>query len=229
MESAPADLSVISYVCEVRGRIVNVTPLRIGGGRANPLNALSDNPVLTIGDKPYIPGSTLKGSLRSIAESYALSIGETVIYPYDKVEKEEEYDKCLTCQIFGSQHSASRVLVRDAYVVGDYRIGLRTSVSIDRDTGSQSYKKLFTLDFVEPGAAFDFTVKIYNINLFHPNSEWEKKASDVLGYALTQFKEGVSLGSRKSVGFGEVRLEGAKETLKKLEGGKLTVKEERAL
>ncbi|WP_449462213.1 RAMP superfamily CRISPR-associated protein [Tardisphaera miroshnichenkoae] len=228
MENGPADLSVISYICEVRGKIVNITPLRIGGGTADPLNALSDNPILTIGGKPYIPGSTLKGVLRSIAESYALSVGETVIYPYDDVQ-EEEYDKCLTCQIFGSQSSASRVFVRDAYVIGNYSLGLRTSVSIDSDTGSQSHGRLFTLDFVEPGAVFDFMAKIYNINLFHPNSEWEKKASDVLGYALTQFKEGVSLGSRKSVGFGEVRLEGAKETLKKLEGGKLIVKEERAL
>ncbi len=229
MESGPLDFSTIACICEVRGTLRNLTPLRIGGGRPDPLNVISDNPILTIDGEPYIPGSSLKGLLRSIAESYALSIGERVIYPYDEVQQEQDYDNCLTCQIFGSQRSSSRVFVRDARVSGSYKIGFRTGVSIDRDTGSQSHGKLFTLDFVEPGAAFDFFMKIYNINIFHPSSEWEKKASGVLGYALAQLKEGVSIGSRKSVGFGEVRLEGAKVTLKQLEGGRLKVKEERPL
>ncbi|MEM1978329.1 MAG: CRISPR-associated RAMP protein Csx7 [Candidatus Caldarchaeum sp.] len=57
------------------GKLVNLTPLRIGAGREPPLGALVDLAVLriNIGGKnlPYIPGSSLKGVFRSHAEAIA--------------------------------------------------------------------------------------------------------------------------------------------------------------
>ncbi|MEM3032340.1 MAG: RAMP superfamily CRISPR-associated protein, partial [Nitrososphaerota archaeon] len=58
--------------------IINDEALRIGVGRAAPLKAV-DLPVVTIrlpkGNMPYIPGSSLKGVIRSTCEFIAKSSG----------------------------------------------------------------------------------------------------------------------------------------------------------
>ncbi|GIU71804.1 MAG: hypothetical protein KatS3mg003_1283 [Candidatus Nitrosocaldaceae archaeon] len=50
--------------------LVNETPLSIGSGH-DPSGIL-DNPVVRMDNKPYIPGSSLKGVFRSTVESIVL-------------------------------------------------------------------------------------------------------------------------------------------------------------
>src|SRR5215469_5675402 len=55
------------------GKLVMLTALHIGGGRVT--LSSSDSPVvLTPDQKPFIPGSSFKGALRSIVEKIAPSL-----------------------------------------------------------------------------------------------------------------------------------------------------------
>lgn len=67
------DLDKINSIIKIEGVLTNETPLRIGSGKAQLFTATTDNPILTIEDKPVIPGSSLKGALRSLAEAYMKS------------------------------------------------------------------------------------------------------------------------------------------------------------
>ena len=115
---------------EVRG------PLLIKSGVAT-LEGASMSPVLSYkyGDppRPYIPGTSLKGVLRSHVERIARSLQAEpipVCLPYekegpeqscglrfnDKVPKPEVYRRsCLACKLFGSLQFRGRTLFNDAY------------------------------------------------------------------------------------------------------------------
>lgn len=73
---------VLLRYAEIRGYLVNETPLRIGAGREPPLGSTVDLAVLRIpiGGKsvPYIPGSSLKGVFRSMAIQLARAKGLNV-------------------------------------------------------------------------------------------------------------------------------------------------------
>ncbi len=66
-----------SYRLEVRGDLEVVTPLHIGSGER--LDIITDAPVLRTGNLhdgvPFIPGSSLRGILRSRLESEQSQIG----------------------------------------------------------------------------------------------------------------------------------------------------------
>ncbi len=106
----------------VRGDILAQTGLHIGGG-AGPLSIGGvDNPVVRdpITNRPYIPGSSLRGKMRSLAErSNGLpqnqSIGKDV--RIHVCGTAEEYRGCDVCHIFGvparSWCSQTRLIVRD--------------------------------------------------------------------------------------------------------------------
>jgi len=76
------DLDCISVITEVEGVLINKTPLYIGKGRGS-LGEI-DNPVIKreYTRKPYIPGSSLKGALRSFAERLARASNYEVCDPF---------------------------------------------------------------------------------------------------------------------------------------------------
>ncbi|ARM74575.1 CRISPR-associated RAMP protein Csx7 [Acidianus manzaensis] len=221
------DLDRIVSTTRIEGILRNETPLRIGSGRAQVFTSLTDNPVLTLGDKPVIPGSTLKGVLRSLAEAYMRSQetnkgenneGENnVIYKvYDLKEREEPSCKevnnkriyCIPCILFGFHDISSRVFLFDAVIEGNYSISMRTMVTINRVFGGQHAGHLYTLDFVDPGASFKFNMIINNLDIINgEKEEWKNKAVEVMRYLLkTLVNDGVFVGGRKSVGYGLVKL-----------------------
>jgi len=78
------DFDRIKYVYIVEGYLLNTEPLRVGKG-AGELGEV-DLPVIKLPDgKPYIPGSSLKGVLRSTAEVIARSEGLEVCEPSSSV------------------------------------------------------------------------------------------------------------------------------------------------
>jgi len=71
------DFDVIHTIIEVTGIAINKTPVHIGKGRGE-LGEV-DNPVMKDNKRrPYIPGSSFKGALRSLAEQLARSSGHYV-------------------------------------------------------------------------------------------------------------------------------------------------------
>jgi CRISPR-associated RAMP protein (TIGR02581 family) len=218
------DFSTFQVLYEITGKLTNLSPLRIGTGRVSRFDEPTDNPIITINGKPYVPGSTMKGALRNLVEMYSKTKGWKVIYPYEftKTESESEiYKDCVPCYLFGSTESASRIFVFDSPISSEYVRTYRTMVAINRTFGAQQPKNLYNLDFIEPGASFDFKMRVFNLNLENPTEDTEKKAVEAFRFALSLLiNEGIMIGNRKSIGLGLVKLENPtvkKFTLK--EGG----------
>ena len=228
MDIVGADFNNLSSIIDISGQLVNESPLRVGGGRGNKFDSAADSPIITMGNIPFIPGSTLKGALRSLAEAYANSMGWKVVYPYE--DKENELNDCITCILFGSKNVASRVYLFDSPLKGDVRTGIRTMVAINRVFGAQQPKMLYTLDYIEPNSIFDFKMRIINLDIINgENEEWKKKGVQIMNFLISQLKEGIMIGSRKSTGYGLVKLNDAKYVLKKLDNGEMKIIKEGSL
>ncbi len=100
------------------GRVKAITGIRVGGST----NAMSiggiDNPIIRnpITGLPYIPGSSLKGKMRSLLE---LSYGN-VIASGDKMGESKQDKNLITSRLFGmaaSEKRFSRLIVRDANLI----------------------------------------------------------------------------------------------------------------
>ena len=115
----------------VTGSIEVVTGLHIGGSRtAQAIGGVQNSVVRDpVTRRPYIPGSSLKGKLRSLLEKhYSKSqqwlqhgVRIHVCYRFDdkgnRVPDEEAYSKCEVCPIFGTPAQfgvmPTRLTVRD--------------------------------------------------------------------------------------------------------------------
>lgn len=123
------------YVIE--GDIELKTPMRIGGGQNAAMYSLSPAPVIECYDaglgifEPYIPGSSLKGVLRSTLERIVRTFDESAccVSVGDKEEgtvKNEEKvlcgnESCISCRLFGSKNGGAKVRIRDAHLSDDCR------------------------------------------------------------------------------------------------------------
>jgi CRISPR-associated protein Csm3 len=119
----------------VRGKIKAMTGLHIGGSPTALAIGAVENPVIrdALTNRPYIPGSSLKGKMRSLWEkmtgaeqNWSLTRGRR-IKPRERQPKEvvihlcdtkDEYQQCPVCQIYGvmGQSDASfptRLVMRD--------------------------------------------------------------------------------------------------------------------
>jgi CRISPR-associated RAMP protein (TIGR02581 family) len=108
---------------------------------------------------------------------------------------------CLACQAFGSPWLASKVMVRDLPVAGEWlgRYQRRDGVAIDRDTETVSEGKLYNFEAVPAGTEFECEIILENASA-------EEQGMVLLG--LKAFEHGqVLLGGARSRGLGRVALE----------------------
>ncbi len=104
---------------------------------------------------------------------------------------------CLLCLIFGTPGILSHVFFEDSFTMGEFKLGYRTCVAIDRRIGAALPRSLYTLEYVEPGAKFGFKLVATNL----PNY-----ALGLLGEVIREVQGGlVKIGGSKSRGFGRVR------------------------
>ena len=129
-----SDFDMFSNRWEITGKITLVTPLRIGGGQNAGAYSLSQSPVLLSYDaqtqtaQPYVPGSSLKGVLRSTMERIIRTLNENkscVAVGERRTVNNVLCGKsnCVPCSIFGSQKSGASIRVQDAYLCDDVRFG----------------------------------------------------------------------------------------------------------
>ena len=121
----------------ISATIKAVTGLRIGAATSGLEIGGVDQPVLRdpVTDKPYIPGSSLKGKLRSLlTKAYGLPLQllverEPQVWIHWCVE-EERYAKCLVCPTFGITPerersrwvTPTRLIVRDAKLLDELEV-----------------------------------------------------------------------------------------------------------
>lgn len=181
------------------------------------------------GDVPFLPGSSLKGVLRSGVEMLLRGLGERACRVTDGKDRCEKADeRCRACLLFGSTEGASVVLVEDglpwppgatdeeraqAARAIDERRAVRAGVGIDRQTGSVARGALFEYEALVD-VDFHPTVRLRN------PEPWQAAA---LAAGLTLLDEGVlRLGSGTSKGLGRVRVEPQQVRLVALEASHAT-------
>lgn len=126
----------------ITGDIKAVTGLHIGGAPAALAIGSVDNPVIRdpMTNRPYIPGSSLRGKMRSLWEKIT---GAEQNWPIGKgvrihvCEKPNDYGQCPVCQIYGipgqlDASSPTRLIVRDVLLDDDNAKKLRKEAQTDQ-------------------------------------------------------------------------------------------------
>lgn len=177
-------------------------------------------------EEVYLPGSSLKGVLRSHAERIARTLNlSAACDPFAKAHerlascgscfedrnKREPFkgepierknrlvyrDSCPICRLFGSTWYAGRLATADAYADGQAPEPVeRDGVGIDRFTGGASRGAKFELEVITAGV-FATTLHLRNFEL------WQ---AGLLGFVLEDLADGLlRIGMGKSRGLGKVR------------------------
>jgi len=204
-----ADFDKLEVFTRITGTLVNLTPLRVGAGREPPLGSAVDLTPLRItftdgSSVPYIPGSSLKGALRSLAEAIARSRGPVHSPWEEEVEENGEDTYCVICGTFGSTKLASHVRVYDAYPESWAPTFVKTGVGINRDFRGVQPGILYTEEQVVPHVRWRFMMDVVNIRVF-PQPVGER--GELLRQVLDLLAQGmVQVGARRTVGYGLVKL-----------------------
>jgi len=191
----------------LKGNLTLKTPLHIGSPKTEIDITQVDLPILRdTQEQPYIPGSSLKGKVRTEAERIARKEGHPVCTPPDTTAmcgslKNSPNDLCICCRIFGTAGNnvsvASKVRFRDAYPREKIDKALvRAGIAMDRATGSVARGALYNIEAIPPGASFGFEVVGENL------SPEERK---LLKAALSSFVDS-GLGGSASRGMGKIDL-----------------------
>ncbi len=215
----------------VRFNIEAVTGLHVGGSETGIEIGGVDKVVIRdpITNRPYIPGSSLKGKVRSLLEKYRglplnRNIGGTFIHTCEKAER---YAGCDVCQVFGVPGemdfaTPTRLVVRDVplteksarILTEQARTDLpytevKTEVSIDRVTSAANPRRM---ERVPAGAVFGPAELVYsvyegtdgNASIADPRKDVKRFRTLVEGLQLLEDDYLGGLGSR---GYGKIKLQ----------------------
>ena len=206
------------------------TGLHIGGTNTGIEIGGVDNAVIRdpLTQKPYVPGSSLKGKIRNLLEKHlGKPIGKSGMH---LCEKPEDYQDCEICTVFGvpaklSFASPTRLLVRDILLSDrsaqelsspDIHTDLRytevkTEVAIDRITSAANPRPV---ERVPAGAVFGPGEMVYTIyssddGLCDPKKDVEHVLTLFKGMALLEDDYLGGMGSRGSgkVAFEKINIE----------------------
>ena len=210
-----------------------VTGMHIGGSDTGIEIGGVDKTVIRdpLTNRPYIPGSSLKGKMRSLLEKYHglpqnQRIGQGYIHT---CQSQSNYLKCDVCQVFGVPGSLpgqadfggpTRIIVRDVHlneesarhIEEQARTDLpyteaKTEVSIDRVTSAANPRQM---ERVVAGAVFgpgEIVYSIYDVN--GQTGQDDINRLDTLIEGL-QLMEDDYLGGFGTRGSGKVKLESIK-------------------
>ena len=166
----------------IKGKIKVDTGLHIGGSSDTIEIGGMDNPVIKnpLTNEPYIPGSSLKGKMRSLMEWKTQNITATGnVHTCNN-------EQCIVCRLFGTTEKdfkagPTRVIVRDAeltqewknkmYQEGKQLIEEKYENTLNRITAVANPRPL---ERVCAGVEFDFEInyRVFDIN---DNGEMDKK------------------------------------------------------
>lgn len=217
---------------EIKGRIVLESGLHIGAGDSEMHIGGTDNPVVKHPHTglPYIPGSSLKGKVRSLLEMESGLMTKTDGKPLQagqlKDLKDEEKEKCARIlKIFGSSAADSegiaelgstRVSFADCPVsdrwkkkVREERLGffeVKSENTINRIRGTAEHPRF--IERVPADTEFDFTVSLKILG------EEDNELFDYLLFGL-KLLEMDALGGSGSRGYGKINFDFDDEDIKK--------------
>lgn len=189
---------------EFKGKIKLVTGLHIGAGNEAVHIGGIDNEVVKDSDgNPYIPGSSLKGKIRSLLE---LSEGKTDGSPSSR----DKYSGPIPI-VFGDlskNGDITRILFRDAFLSEESKKRLqeksilpteeKNENSIDRLKGIAKDGSLRRTERAIPGLTFDFSIALRLLD-----GDDEQQFCDLIAKGF-KLLEADALGGSGSRGYGKV-------------------------
>ncbi len=219
-------------------KITTKSPLHIGSGEDDGLKSDSKKVIRIMYkgvETPYIPGSSLKGVIRSEVERllrssnslYACNpldnkdaCGQRILKQDKKITKKSfnQLDSvlktrisknddgiCVACQMFGTHMFRGSVLISDALPSSSIGINVKTSTAISRKNGNVSRGALFSNEYVTPNSEFTGKIQILGNDTIH---------IAYLAAALQNINQGfVRLGGFSTKGFGEVKIDIIRELI----------------
>jgi CRISPR-associated protein Csm3 len=200
----------LEKIVKISGNIRVKTGLHIGAGNDNIQIGGVDNTVVKdpIKKKPYIPGSSLKGKIRTLLEWATNRVSDDG-KPYN--DKNGYYDPIV--RIFGNgkaeaNNSAgpTRASFSDCILIDDQKLAdigyteIKTEVVINRRTGTALSTGLRSTERVPAGAKFEFEI---TYKVFDKQDE-ENLELLLLGMKLL---ENDALGGSTSRGYGRIQFE----------------------
>lgn len=152
---------------KIIGKIVTQEPLHIGSGESIKDPTEPDMPLIKLQNgQPYIPGSSLKGVIRTEFERISPELKKMVCSAEDGIPARcIPPNLCLACSLFGTQSHASKIIFRDAYLSEKEKdaevISVRPGVQINRQSHSVEQGP-FKIEFIKKEVSFDFEVILEN-------------------------------------------------------------------
>jgi len=173
------------------------TTLHIGSGEREEFPRRIDLPVLRLSDKRiFIPGSSIKGVLRSETERFLSGLGFKLCIErkgWEPIyETCDEEVACVSCAMFGSTRMASRVICRDALGEDVLETTLKSGIALNRQSKTVRPGALFTAEYINPGSIFESEII------------FENPEDGMLGLLFTVLESLPSLGGQVSRGAGKV-------------------------
>ncbi len=215
------------------GRLELLSPLRLSSGRASDL---TDAPLMRDrAETPYIPGSRLRGVLRSELERLIAGAGlqdgprSCILFSEDKSPgacisvsraKQEERRKkkedealgylgehlCDLCRLFGSPVYASRLSIEDACLVNPAGVAERSNVRDGVGIDRDTGAARENVKFnYEVLEKRDGTFFTFRMQVENLGEAGSHDAT-LLGLALALLEQGVFVGGKRSTGLGQIKL-----------------------
>lgn len=202
---------------KITGIIECVTGLRIGGAEAPLAIGIVDNTIVRdpVRSEPYIPGSSIKGKMRSALE---IAYGRTRNGQPCGCGRQD----CPVCPLFGPHRNTghnlgpTRLLFRDAFFTPEQRekneqmltetggepVEVKFENIIDRRTNSGDHPR--PMERIAPGTEFELEI----VMLVLPGDD-ERRFLRLVREGL-QWIEDTYLGGSGSRGYGQVRFKNLK-------------------
>lgn len=224
MTERVADFHRLESRLRLTGSLITRTALRIGGGGG--LDGVDLPVIKDAAGRPFIPGASLKGVLRSTVEALVRAIDGRAagVWACDPLaDKDDAFafrscghhghgerlsvdpeQHCAACRLFGSHVVASHVRFCDAPLrlsdedlkTGRIPVEVRDGVSIDRDLRRVRGSRKYDFEVVSPGAEFALEIFVEN------PQPW---LMGLLAMSFDQLAEGfTALGGFTSRGLGRV-------------------------
>jgi len=171
---------------KITGKIVVKTGLHIGSGNEKVEIGGMDNPIIRnpLTREPYIPGSSLKGKIRSLIE---WKLG--VVSKNGGFSCQCSKADCPVCRVFGSANNSkdtdenkgpTRIIVRDAFLTKEWKERFMQGKSLVEEKNENNLNRITAkanprpIERIVPGVEFDFNL-LYRIIDTGDNGETDEK------------------------------------------------------
>ena len=200
----------------ITAKLVNTSNMHIGGiDQDDNLNRIirinhSGNEI------PFIPGSSLKGMLRSEMERHARGMEIEICdssNPKKVCDGKNNSEYCLICGIFGGAGLAAHVKLEDGMPIGEISTSIKPSAPINRVTGTSA--NFFNTEVVDPFQEFSFKAVIDNIPLIENDGD---QRGQLIKLMLRNLLDGnLSVGGKVTSGMGNIKFEDMKVLIQELD------------